>query len=1614
MTNPYYNDLFNIMSEYVSEGGKIADGVKLEKINNTSTLSVFESSTASASSLINIAGNYKYSCIVPMDAAYPPNYVGVLQENGMLTSGDLIYELLTFTDAKNRTDVPKINCNSLVARTYDKLFRNPTKDGNVDSDTHMINFTNGLPYSLYKPGLRSIHKDITKRINKVIDYAIRTGQDEKTETYSKELVKLFHDIFFTWDGDRDYQIKAIPRYYDLRTGLLPTAISFAKWKALNVGDKMVSLSECANKYLDDVDQLRKGMMFIPGGISEQFDTTNNERPLFWYPFNIDRPYSYRFNYGDSKTQTTADQKYKVIKGFNHYDITNNDKLKTMLFNVPADTAELNSIFTKSENDVTISLSPMILSYGSSLSTVPAPKTVTIVPMVDQFMNTNDSSTCLKRGEQSNAIVAINDADKNSIWANPTNSEDKIIMHPLLNRKGKDDYLNIATEKHPSYITDNTFETASEIVEETHYYNDKFTFNLEERMIDRLNYYFECINNSDSKISEDVKEKSCIPTRLEFAKISNKQFNVVDNNKLMVDDTVYVENEAFGVISKKTTSSWKTKSIGICEIKNAAITPENQDAYKENGLFTTTIAGTNSVPKIDMPIRALHYMDPVAPLKGGWDQGMSCPYREDDIGFFDSMVKSCRLVPHLRNGLKVDPLEWNDNDSKSMEIGEWKDHEEVNITVAPNINEAVLGTYNQQALHSICKAVLDGGRISEYYYTIHILSDDGDINNKFGTIDATGEPDFTGKLKEDMKAGATEIDIETLKQRYGTGLQYFFAGVCDKNIYDSYFNKGLTVHQLLDYTSSIDGSGKDENGNLVITLSRVSGGLRRAYITFEWDYDVILKAWQLALWIMRGMSDAEDKSAHDGKKIEYWNMHNAPLALAAFFDYIYSNAHQGNKLMLGPSLKQINNLVGPYGSTWDKKGNSGGEDTALNTPMGAALKNIREHRDKVAAGQTYESKKAVRVFKERLKYGDGDIYYGNRYTNSTDHTLISSHIFVDKNLPIYGGANSIEEYKVMGANGVGRNYWGKGEGGKNDESPWGMHTALTYYSAVNDSYVNRGKLKLDHYSWDWNISHNAHDVSPTSNNERWKGAFMIHSLGEEGGKFNWHLGPFHTVSEEGQKHTNEYGTRQGLSKWAEWKHDVKDKKRCKKCMDTQQIVPSQPNRMSWRGINGETHGNQNPNIRVRLPMLWRYLKALRAHGIYTDGQLMPCGVELHYNEASKSVITSIKNAELTVPMLSGNEDATANTWLNVIRNPSSTVFAEVLYDTYAVSKATIDKWKNIMFDKANTHNMIRDILTTVAKQKPKIVALNRAKTYIDSLRENNVELKDGKTVFNLPVLPVIASFGTKIPGEGERMDTSITNTEDPLTTIGSSLPNIYKQCPSVDFSAVVPVKSVGIGVTDTPVLNPGVEPNQFTAISNALYNDVLSFDGNTFGWLIPIPHASNLALLNAYDDTWRQGQPSVIPLKLNNDEYKSTISHLANKSLHWIGWFVEDYRDKLEENDIKSSVHICDDDTNMADNAVIRTSMLKITPQWYNTDKPANSNQNPFAVKLEIDTRSDGGVRMIMIRDTIPETDTVKIEYEINNVSVNVKLPNTTNTIVSNITNVTYDREMFANGAIAPL
>ena len=54
----------------------------------------------------------------------------------------------------------------------------------------------------------------------------------------------------------------------------------------------------------------------------------------------------------------------------------------------------------------------------------------------------------------------------------------------------------------------------------------------------------------------------------------------------------------------------------------------------------------------------------------------------------------------------------------------------------------------------------------------------------------------------------------------------------------------------------------------------------------------------------------------------------------------------------------------------------------------------------------------------------------------------------------------------------------------------------------------------------------------------------------------------------------------------------------------------------------------------------------------------------------------------------------------------------------------------------------------------------------------------------------------------------------------------------------------------------------------------------------------------------------------------------------------------------------------------------------------------------------------MIRKTIPTN--VTVEYEINNVTLSVRLLNSGKKIASNVTNISYNKDVYADAAVAPL
>ena len=532
------------------------------------------------------------------------------------------------------------------------------------------------------------------------------------------------------------------------------------------------------------------------------------------------------------------------------------------------------------------------------------------------------------------------------------------------------------------------------------------------------------------------------------------------------------------------------------------------------------------------------------------------------------------------------------------------------------------------------------------------------------------------------------------------------------------------------------------------------------------------------------------------------------------------------------------------------------------------------------------------------------------------------------------------------------------------------------------------------------------------NVPYKGAFMIHAEPPRNdhnnykGKMNWHLAPFHDVSSESRKRTNIYGTRSELSYWGTgaWEGPGGE------CMSS--IQARDANLMfkpGWYGIVGHTHGDQNPNIRVRLPMLWRYLNELRQKGIYTDGQLMPCGVELHYTVGKKSLLSSITNVERVIPASGSRVDNTAGAvWQQAVRDPASTVFAEVLKDTYAISTATLAKWCNTLSDKTALSKLLQNVLKTVDARRYALTAMHRAKRYINSLSPD--KLINGTTVFNIPILPSVSAFGV---GEDITTDNNpnaiIVKSSMQTTFMDGAKPSV-----SIGDDKSITINKPGIGITNAPVLDKGIQANQFSDISLALYNSMLSFDGETIGWIVPIPTKSNMALLNAYNGSWRGGNSAVIPLtKRNVSEVITRLNGDTNHPrIHWIGWFISGYEDEFIATGISTYVQI----ENAVDNsdinkspayAVVPMVALKITPYHSQikdcNDAPSKCTQTPFCIKLELDTRGTGdSLKLVMMRDKMDDPD---MDYSVYNFTKNVAISKANDaTISAYMTVVDYNRE----------
>ena len=312
----YFTSLFQTMSSYI-DGSKEDNIISLN--NNASMkeapkLFNFTRNPSDMTSFINIAGNYKVSCVVPLEKNAPPNYIGMLSEQNALKN-TFIDDLLSFTsnsitekvkkkemnpitgkEEEKEVDVKKrFNCTGSTSNMYRKLYR----DEPDSSRTRGINFTQGMPYDIHLPAVQKIHAEICEKLNDIIDYIIATGQTVNNDNiYNNTLTEKMLRLF--------YNTKELPKYYDLRLGILPSAINFIK-KDMN--------PEKIQGFMDDIDSIQAGRRFIPAGRSSQFlGDVSEDKHLYWYPFNTTDRYSYRFD----DTATTVDtQRYIQHNGFNH-------------------------------------------------------------------------------------------------------------------------------------------------------------------------------------------------------------------------------------------------------------------------------------------------------------------------------------------------------------------------------------------------------------------------------------------------------------------------------------------------------------------------------------------------------------------------------------------------------------------------------------------------------------------------------------------------------------------------------------------------------------------------------------------------------------------------------------------------------------------------------------------------------------------------------------------------------------------------------------------------------------------------------------------------------------------------------------------------------------------------------------------------------------------------------------------------------------------------------------------------------------------------------------------------------------------------------------------------
>ena len=785
----------------------------------------FSNGDADSGGLVNIAGNYHCEIEVPAEKDRVPNFIGLLQQTGNFNESEILKEIFSFRDLIHDgnnvkvtgsgvstgeevdiDDQNDINVTSMARSTYMKLGKDPAsrelkyeKDKNTNenvltqilykypSDTYMINFTSGMPRYVNKCQWNYITDYITEQLNNVINFAICTNQIENS-TFTPDLINMFLNIFFTVDSAGNI----IPRYYSLRSGILPSLTNFAyKFAAAEKKEKTIPV------WSDDLLKLPRGTVFFPDGKDRnQFtcfgEDNKSNKVLRWYPFTVNESdcFSYTcdenandtYNLHTGMDHTGKDSKFNPVqRGLDESTID-----KVMCYITTNDKKQGELVGNQIQTNINTEIAGGSISCGENNSVKPT------------MLSYKSSLTKRNQGTLMESKLPIN---QNSKEPYSKNNSFTIYSPNNLSLLDYDDIqtkqiLDVRTEFMPEEVRNLSGFAYDD------YYNNMFpVINTGYHDIDPLNYY----NAQPNQKSPIVN--SCDYNNLPFAEICNKKIEISN-------ETLHEGAKGFPT------------NFGGIKFENA------------NGL---------TWEEYEMP--------------------------------FDSLFTEKKVTPNISHHIKH--CKW-EHDARWDCHSFWRTLAWNDYAIFNNPSATSFYEYTPDNIYNLIGQFENNPLINYHYYTVKLfMYGNGNrnvvnINPSTGAVlNVEGTAQKMQMISDDVnKTNIINLNDNNTDYYFGEEIEYFFAGDCLQNIYNSYSSKTLTLEQLL----------SDPNNS---KESILAFGFGDAYYVLAWNYDKVYSAWQGA----RSILLSYNKQTKNNEFL--WNNPGAGVALAYFFTQIGSG---GTKIL----------------------------------------------------------------------------------------------------------------------------------------------------------------------------------------------------------------------------------------------------------------------------------------------------------------------------------------------------------------------------------------------------------------------------------------------------------------------------------------------------------------------------------------------------------------------------------------------------------------------------------------------------------------------------------------------------------------------------------------------